>query len=82
MHIVSYMVHTKIYHIIINGVLQCILCLWRESDSWIKRVLNSFCLDSFCCDSLVDDAAYVVLRVGQLAVYFTCSHVFLHLMGK
>ena len=31
-----------------------------ESDGWIKRVLNSF-----CCDSSVDDAAYVVLRVGQ-----------------
>ena len=52
MYIVSYMAHTEICHIIIKGVLQCILCLWRESDGWIKRVLNSF-----YCDSSVDDAA-------------------------
>ena len=61
MHIVSYMAHTEICHIIVKSVLQWILCLWRESDCWIKRVLNSF-----CCDSSVDDAAYVVLRVGQM----------------
>ena len=36
-----------IFVIIIKGVLQCILCLWRETDGWIKRVLNSFCRDSF-----------------------------------
>ena len=63
MHIVSYysyMAHTEICNIIIKGALQCILCLWRESDGRIKRVLNSF-----CCDSSVDDAAYVVLLVSQ-----------------
>ena len=30
---------------------------WRFN----KRILNSF-----CCDSSVDEAAYVVLRVGQM----------------
>ena len=44
------MAHTEICHIIIKGVLQCILCIWRESDGCIKRFLNSF-----CCDSSVDE---------------------------
>ena len=31
MHIVSYMANTEICHIIIKGLLQCIMCLWRET---------------------------------------------------
>ena len=61
MHIVSYMTHTEICHIMIKGVLQC-----SVYDGKVTVESNAF-----CCDSSVDDAAYVVLRVDRLAVYFT-----------